>query len=79
MLEVMKRDNWKCRMCGCRDNLQAHHIKFRSSGGDDTRVNLITLCAKHHAMVHDRDLILLQNNSTKEINADNKVVFEKLQ
>jgi 5-methylcytosine-specific restriction endonuclease McrA len=33
-------------------NLQVHHIEFRSHGGSDSEANLITLCAPCHAAVH---------------------------
>jgi 5-methylcytosine-specific restriction endonuclease McrA len=34
-------------------NLEVHHKEFRSQGGDDTEQNLITVCAKCHARVHN--------------------------
>jgi predicted restriction endonuclease len=66
-------------MCGVRDNLQAHHIKFRSNGGDDADYNLITLCATHHDMIHRRELVLIQEGTTKDIDANKRITFEKLQ
>ena len=60
LLSVFDRDNWRCRMpsCGRRSNLHAHHIIFRSHGGDDAEWNLITLCSTCHDAVHDRWLLL---------------------
>lgn len=51
--ETLRRDKWRCRSCGYRQTLAAHHIVFRSQGGDDTSENLITLCTSCHRGVHD--------------------------
>jgi hypothetical protein len=40
--QVLERDSWRCQECGYLENLQIHHLKFRSSLGDDTMTNLIT-------------------------------------
>jgi 5-methylcytosine-specific restriction endonuclease McrA len=50
--ELLKRDGWKCQMCGTSMNLQVHHLLFRSHQGSDTDRNLITLCAECHASLH---------------------------
>jgi hypothetical protein len=50
--EVLRRDAWRCQSCGARTNLQVHHIKRRSQGGQDTTANLITLCANCHRNQH---------------------------
>lgn len=49
---VLERDNWHCQRCGAMSNLEAHHIDFRSHGGDDSELNLITLCTVCHTQVH---------------------------
>jgi 5-methylcytosine-specific restriction endonuclease McrA len=50
--QVLRRDGWRCQQCGVLKNLQVHHIKPRSSMGDDTETNLITLCANCHREIH---------------------------
>jgi len=50
--EVLKRDGWRCQMCGSLENLQVHHKKFRSRLGDDSAENLITLCVDCHQATH---------------------------
>ncbi len=47
---VFERDGWRCTAPGCTSfrNLHAHHVVFRSRGGDDRPSNLVTLCAAHH-------------------------------
>lgn len=52
MLEVKKRDNWKCKLLSsnCKGRLEAHHI-FNWVDYPELRYvvnNGITLCAFHH-------------------------------
>ncbi len=50
--EVLRRDGWRCQSCGTMSNLEVHHKEFRSRSGDDSDLNLITLCAQCHAEMH---------------------------
>ena len=50
--EALERDGWRCQVCGTKQNLQVHHLKFRSQCGGDEEQNLITLCATCHARIH---------------------------
>ena len=50
--QVLRRDGWRCQSCGAMANLEVHHQKFRSQGGSDSALNLITLCAQCHARLH---------------------------
>ena len=50
--QVLARDNWRCQVCGSRNNLQVHHQQLRSQQGSDEDSNLITLCAGCHARLH---------------------------
>ncbi len=49
---VLERDGWRCQACGSMQNLQVHHLKFRSQSGGDVEQNLITLCFDCHSSVH---------------------------
>lgn len=49
---VLRRDNWRCQRCGAMSNLEVHHQQFRSNAGDDSELNLITLCAMCHCEAH---------------------------
>jgi 5-methylcytosine-specific restriction endonuclease McrA len=49
---ALKRDGWRCQHCGSMHDLQVHHIRRRSSLGDDAEENLITLCAGCHRQIH---------------------------
>ena len=50
--QVLHRDGWKCQNCGSLKNLEVHHQRYRGHSGEDTRDNLITLCAKCHKSHH---------------------------
>ena len=50
--QVLRRDGWRCQVCGSRQNLQVHHKQLRSQQGDDHDLNLITLCADCHKALH---------------------------
>ena len=52
--QVLERDGWRCQVCGSMQNLQVHHLKFRSRSGSDEEQNLITLCTECHARTHGR-------------------------
>jgi 5-methylcytosine-specific restriction endonuclease McrA len=56
-LQVLARDKWRCQNCGSLRNLHLHHKTFRSQSGDDSELNLITLCGSCHSNEH--------NSSTK--------------
>ena len=49
---VLRRDGWRCQVCGSMTNLEAHHKQFRSHSGGDRESNLITLCFDCHAFMH---------------------------
>ena len=51
---VYARDSWKCKICGSKKNINAHHIY---AGADNNKLrfdigNGITLCEKHHIQLH---------------------------
>jgi 5-methylcytosine-specific restriction endonuclease McrA len=50
--QVLQRDDWRCQNCGSMQNLQVHHLRFRSQSGSDVEQNLITLCAECHRRAH---------------------------
>jgi 5-methylcytosine-specific restriction endonuclease McrA len=49
---ILRRDGWRCQLCGSVTNLTVHHQRYRSHSGADTEQNLITLCADCHSEVH---------------------------
>jgi 5-methylcytosine-specific restriction endonuclease McrA len=58
--DVLRKDGFRCQSCGSMQNLQVHHQEFRSHSGDDSELNLITLCASCHRLVHER----IRNDAT---------------
>ena len=50
--QVLRRDGWRCQLCGTTSNLEVHHKEFRSQSGDDSEQNLITLCSACHLTLH---------------------------
>jgi len=50
--QILKRDGYRCRICGRTHHLQVHHIIPLSRGGSNDPSNLITLCVVCHAAQH---------------------------
>jgi 5-methylcytosine-specific restriction endonuclease McrA len=50
--QVLRRDAWRCQCCGSMTNLEVHHQEFRSHGGPDSELNLVTLCDTCHKLAH---------------------------
>ena len=50
--QVLRRDGWRCQLCGTMSNLEVHHKHFRTHSGSDFEENLITLCTQCHAEIH---------------------------
>lgn len=51
-MAVMGRDLQRCCFCGDRHGLVVHHVRYLSEGGKHQLDNLVTLCDKHHLLVH---------------------------
>jgi hypothetical protein len=53
-LEIMQRDEWKCRVCGDTEReLHVHHIKYSGKNPWDAKnEDLITLCDECHTQSH---------------------------
>jgi 5-methylcytosine-specific restriction endonuclease McrA len=41
----------KCLVCGSTANLEGHHHKSQTRGGEDSRENIVTLCAVCHKVI----------------------------
>jgi len=50
--KVLHRDGWRCQSCGGMSNLEVQYEKFRSHAGDDSELNLITLCTTCYSQAH---------------------------
>lgn len=52
---AMERDNFNCQKCNkkfLKQDLEVHHKKHLSQGGNHNLLNLITLCIEHHKEEH---------------------------
>ncbi len=47
---VFNRDGYKCRICGCRNDLEPHHIRYTDILNPG---NVVTLCRKCHQIITD--------------------------
>lgn len=51
-----KVDNCECVICGSKENLRVHHIKYRPVFSDTkVKSELITLCENCHEEYHERE------------------------
>lgn len=67
--KIYERDGYRCTAPGCtlRDYLEAHHIKYRSGGGDDSAENLTTLCRTHHHRGEHGGLMSVRGKAPREL------------
>lgn len=51
---AIERDGGRCRAAGCGSsvNLQVHHLRYPKRMGDEPLDWLVTLCERHHMMLH---------------------------
>lgn len=57
-----------CEICGSNQNVSAHHIKTRGSGGDDHTDNIVALCQyRCHLQVHQYGLTKFCNKHPEMI------------
>jgi hypothetical protein len=50
---ILKRDNYKCTVCGADKNLQIHHSTYKYHLAEHKHLNtLLTLCEKCHYGLH---------------------------
>jgi hypothetical protein len=49
---------YQCSVNACTsEQICAHHIKTKGSGGDDEDYNLLAVCFKHHTELHQSGLV----------------------
>jgi len=63
MRRALKARDGGCRFPGCSHHrfVDAHHIRHWANGGDTSIDNLLTLCRRHHRLVHKGGFGLEQN------------------
>jgi hypothetical protein len=61
---IGERDGYRCQFPGCRSRrTDAHHIVHWAHGGETKPGNLISLCKRHHALVHDKGYFITSTPS----------------
>lgn len=77
--EVYERDNYRCRYCSKKNNLNCHHIVYRSAHGKKTKEeqellrNKIIVCIECHEKIHRKELFVVYFKK----NPDRPVVINK--
>ncbi|OEU69255.1 MAG: hypothetical protein BA864_05505 [Desulfuromonadales bacterium C00003093] len=75
---VLARDGNCCRCCGGTSQLHVHHIVLRSKGGRTKVFNLISLCVRCHALVHE-GLLRIEGETQKKarfLDAEGRPIHE---
>lgn len=62
---VLVRDLYRCRACQSKEQVDVHHLKFRSAGGKDVPSNLLVLCRVCHGETHAYRLAIVGDNAGK--------------
>lgn len=57
--KVLQRDEYACRVCHSTERVLVHHRKK----GISTMKTMISLCLKHHLMVHKRTMLIIVSAS----------------
>lgn len=54
-LEIMERDDFKCKQCGATNDLQVHHLRYFNGRKpwEYSNEDLVTLCGKCHRNAHE--------------------------
>lgn len=73
---VYFRDGWRCRICGSKKDINAHHIEYGKENPNQrfNTENGITLCKVHHIQVHSpnsKELLLKNPNFGGSLEVDN--------
>jgi 5-methylcytosine-specific restriction endonuclease McrA len=57
---VLERDGHTCQVCGeHEEEVQVHHIVWKSHNGSDHPKNLMVVCERCHRQIHARELPLM--------------------
>lgn len=65
--DVLTRDGHRCRACSSRQDVDVHHIRFRSAGGSDTAKNLAAICRICHADIHAYRLAVVGSDANQTL------------
>lgn len=54
-------DGFQCSICGTAKNLEVHHLTYERLGHEDLD-DLVSLCKRCHAIVHEKDKKKVEND-----------------
>jgi len=74
--KVLKRDNFRCRLCGYAF-LEVHHIDRNPE--NNNLDNLVTLCRKCHFEIHARDYLEPKSYREQEISKVKDILLERIE
>lgn len=87
--DILKKDGYRCRYCGGRNNLVTHHVIYKSEKKNkqwqETQSNLITLCnfSCHLDIIHGNKKkyqpLCLKVIWLREINGDKLTLIKDLE
>lgn len=66
----LRRDRHRCRACGRRHELHAHHIAWREHGGPTALWNLLTVCRRCHGLLHAGLLFIVGKRAEEAVFVD---------
>ncbi len=58
--KIKERDNFECRSCGEKDNLEIHHLKPINIGGMNSNDNRFTFCKSCHLFMHCNPKLIMR-------------------
>lgn len=79
--QTFERDRFKCTYCRGKSKcyeLHAHHLVFRSEGGEDSLENLVTLCKTCHTAYHKGEIELKKTKSKGKIDTELTIIRKYL-
>lgn len=68
---IKQRDRYMCRICGDTEFLEVHHLTPSHLGGDNSQINLITLCCSCHLFMHCNPKIVMKHKMQHSENTKN--------
>ena len=75
---ILERDQYSCRICGSKKNLDIHHRIKRRNGGDHTPDNLITLCRRCHRYIETCDYDYAVNQCIENAKKNNSICTNEI-
>jgi Holliday junction DNA helicase RuvB len=59
---VLAREGHHCAICKSRHELRVHHLESRANGGETRIQYLVSVCLRHHSLIHDGQVMLTVND-----------------